>query len=697
MSTRTSGKARLGLLLCGAIFLSGQVHAQENGFTCGTHSAENLLELHGNDPAILQAIHQAESDLEDFTRNDAARGGGEIVIPVVFHVIHMNGPENISDEQLRDAIRVLNNDFNRLNTDWEYVRPEFLDLVADVGVSFRLASLDPDGNCTNGITRTASPLTYEGDQEMKDLVIWPRDRYLNIWVAASANGAAGYTNYPSSVSGPWGEGTDGIVVLHTYTGSMGTSSIGRSRVLTHEVGHWINLKHTWGDSNEPGEESNCGMDDNVGDTPNTIGWTSCNLSGASCGSPLDNVENYMEYSYCCRMFTLGQKARMLAALNSSTAGRSNLWTVANRQLTGTWTEPGLCEAMFDSNLRTICAGDSVDFTDQSYSNVQNWNWSFPGGEPANSVEQMPTVRYMEPGTYTVGLVVGDGVGTVSTEQVAYITVLPSTGEALPFQDDFEASTVPGEIWSTMDGGNDGTFTLSNAAAFSGSHSVKLTNHGAMEGTVDELITTTMDLSGLEISPVLSFRYAFRQRNSSNDDELRVYMSGDCGRTWNLRAILGAASSLSTVPPGWGSFTPTTPEQWGYREVDNFLPGLLGSDVRFKFRFISDGGSNFWLDDVNVNGSSVGLEGMEQLVPSGVVMPNPAREEAVLVLPVREAGRLQVDLLDPLGRAVTNVRDAYTPAGELREPIPMSTLASGVYLVRIRQHGAERTLRLVKQD
>src|SRR5690606_12907667 len=126
---------------------------------------------------------------------------------------HNDGAENISNAQVEDAMRVLNDDFNKMNPDWVNAEAEFIDLVADIGIEFRLARLDPDGNCTNGITRTMSPLTNEGDQSMKNLIQWPRDAYLNVWVAASANGAAGYTYRPGSVADfPTG---DGIVMLHT--------------------------------------------------------------------------------------------------------------------------------------------------------------------------------------------------------------------------------------------------------------------------------------------------------------------------------------------------------------------------------------------------------------------------------------------------------------------------------------------------
>ena len=153
---------------------------------------------------------------------------------------------------------------------------------------------------------------------------WPQNKYMNVFVCIDPDGAAGYTLNPSGwlpVTGMYGS----IYIRHTYFGSIGTGNYALARAFSHEVGHWLNLSHPWGPNNNPGNAASCGDDDGVTDTPNTIGWTSCNLSGTTCSS-LDNVQNFMEYSYCSRMFTAGQAARMNTALQSGQpADRHNLW------------------------------------------------------------------------------------------------------------------------------------------------------------------------------------------------------------------------------------------------------------------------------------------------------------------------------------------------------------------------------------
>ena len=676
--------------------------AQEAPFNCTTHGLQHLDRFLQGHPERLLEIEQADQRLEQETQQFAsgfdARGGNAYVIPVVFHIIHEGGVENIGDDQIQDAIRVLNNDYNKLNDDWVDVKEQFLDIVADVGVTFRLAGLDPDGNCTSGITRTYSALTNDGTQDMKDLIQWPRDKYLNIWVCAYANGAAGYTQTPGNVDGFWGEAADGIVVLHNYTGSIGTSSINTSRTLTHEVGHWINLRHCWGPSNDPGLPENCDLSDNVSDTPQTEGWTSCNRNGATCGSPLDNVENYMEYAYCSKMFTNGQKARMTAALNSGTADRNNLWSESNLQATGTADPQALCAAAFTSSGTVVCAGTSVSFSDASYHNPTAWAWSFPGAVTTTSTEENPVVLYDTPGVYAVQLTASNVASTVSIDAPGYITVIPSPGAPTPYAEDFESMTALDPVeWMVLNPDADaGVFSLNTTTGFSGTHCLKMRNHGITVGREDEILGPNINLSQ-DSSILLSFRYAFARRTADNDDRLRVYVSNDCGLNWVLRKQLRGYIDLPTVPDQNSAFTPNSTSQWEQAFVTNISNDNLVEDFRFKFWFLGDGGSDLWIDDINVNGLSVGVE--ELLADAGVqalVVPNPATDEASFVVSLLNGGSTRIELMEPTGRLVQLLAQERLAPGTHQWSLPLDRLASGVYLVRVQQDGLQRVVRFTKE-
>ncbi|MCX8081185.1 MAG: M43 family zinc metalloprotease, partial [Bacteroidia bacterium] len=247
-------------------------------------------------------------------------------IPVVFHILHVGGSENISNAQVMDAVNIMTRDFRKKNPDTVAIQTVFKNLAADVQIEFVLATKDPNGNCTNGIIRHYDPKTLAWNGDPNDYIYtWPPHKYLNIYVVKNITfNAAGYTFYPGTV----GPSMDVIVVLSNYVGSIGTSIPFNSRVLTHEVGHWLDLEHVWGNTNNPGVS--CG-DDGIFDTPVTKGWNNCNLNSNDVCTPgiKENVENYMEYAYCSKMFTTGQANHMKSIIQNNVGNRLNLVTATN--------------------------------------------------------------------------------------------------------------------------------------------------------------------------------------------------------------------------------------------------------------------------------------------------------------------------------------------------------------------------------
>ncbi len=243
---------------------------------CGTDAAmKQLLEAH---PEMLASILANEQQYTTDANAQAQRGIQSVpvyTIPVVFHVLHQNGSENISDAQIIDGINVLNTDMRKLNADTSLIIPRFKPLLSDIKVVFALARLDPQGNCTNGIDRIYTAKTNYGDDSAK-VNPWPRDKYLNIWTAkALQQGWAGYAYYPSAATGSLSV-HDGLMVLADYVGSIGTSTPYKSRTLTHEVGHWLDLGHPW--NRTINISINVGLacgDDLVFDTPTTKGHVTC--------------------------------------------------------------------------------------------------------------------------------------------------------------------------------------------------------------------------------------------------------------------------------------------------------------------------------------------------------------------------------------------------------------------------------------
>lgn len=305
------------LFLINFLALHGQIR------TCGT--MEYLEQQKLDDPKLEFRMERIERLTREIAQRPSKAVVGIITIPVVVHVVYNNDTENISDAQIFSQIAILNEDFRRLNSDADNQWPQ----AADVEIEFCLASLDPDGNPTTGITRTFtnSPSFGSNNFVKFDLTggknAWDSDHYLNIWVC-DLNDILGYAQFPGGSAS-----TDGIVCHYLAFGNTGTATppFDLGRTATHEVGHWLNLRHIWGDGD-------CSTDDFVADTPESDGPNfGCAYDHVSCGS-LDMIKNYMDYSddACLTLFTEGQKERMLALFEPG-GDREDLLTSPACQLT----------------------------------------------------------------------------------------------------------------------------------------------------------------------------------------------------------------------------------------------------------------------------------------------------------------------------------------------------------------------------
>jgi hypothetical protein len=299
---------------------------------CATMS---VLNRQMQNPEIADRYHAAQQSAAQWRTQhtvNKTNGGPTLTIPVVVHVLYKNTNQNISDAQIHSQIAILNADYRRLNADTSNTPVEFDSIAADIEVEFCLASLDPDGNPTNGITRTStqggqllgwfSPIFEDAKYDSTGgHNAWPADEYLNIWICEMFPGLLGYAQFPGGLPA-----TDGVVISYQAFGDIGTiaapSTLGRTTV--HEIGHWMGLYHIWGDDQDCVTGS-----DSIFDTPNAEGASSsdCQVGRNSCSNedpywgafdPNDMVQNYMDYSHdsCMNMFSLGQKARMHSFLNS---------------------------------------------------------------------------------------------------------------------------------------------------------------------------------------------------------------------------------------------------------------------------------------------------------------------------------------------------------------------------------------------
>ena len=521
---------------------------------CGT---DKLMQEALSNPEKKQVLDQLEIFTKEFISNlDRSRQADPYIIPVVVHVIHNFEEENISYEQIDNGIARINEDFNGLNDDVSEVIEHFADRVGFPGMEFRLATKDPEGNCTYGVTKTATPWTYESGSKVMQLVNWDDKKYVNIYVVntfdENMESAAAYATKPGSGSDEYG---DYIFCRYDYFGDWNTSSDNgptgnnwQRHTLPHEMGHFFNLDHPWGGSNSPGDEDlNCSIDDGVEDTPWTIGTdgnaVGCPLEQNTCedlapsplfpNDTLDNVQNIMDYSSCAHMFTQGQADRMIAAANSLAGNRSNLWQPENLIATGTdnesWNNNPYAECAPIPDFKTNnsitlgCPESMISFENFTYNyRTENitYNWIFEGGDPLISSLKDPVVEYVIPGTYDVTLSACNGGFCRDTTMVDYITVLSQTSVSVEsgFSQSFESADFPNmdsEIWWGGNAHNEQHWERTEDASSVGNSSLRIKSQNYnYQRNSHEFSTPELNISEFAIESsqlFISFDYAYARR------------------------------------------------------------------------------------------------------------------------------------------------------------------------------------------
>ena len=418
---------------------------KHNGYTrCATVEYDQIRRSNNSKlGSNLQFEAWLNTEIKKFKQQKSGTRLPLLTIPVVVHVIHngdaIGSGENITDAQVLSQIQVLNEDFRKmLNTNGHNTNP----VGADIEVEFCLATIDPNGNITTGIDRVnMGQSTWDRpliESTLKPQTIWDPNKYLNMWTSrfgGSASSLLGYAQFPDNSSGlpglnfPQGSAsTDGVVMSFNAFGTAAlddgtfvlnpTYNLGRT--TTHEVGHWLGLRHIWGDGN-------CSVDDFCNDTPIASAANYGCPTGTSSCSSVDMIENYMDYSNdaCMNVFTEDQKTRIRTVL-SVCPRRASLITST---VCSNATAPPVCS--ISSSSTTIIAGNSINFTDNSTGSPTSWSWNFDntnqgGVAPTSSTIQNPNnITYNNVGTYQVQLTATNANGSCTSTTT--INVVLSSG------------------------------------------------------------------------------------------------------------------------------------------------------------------------------------------------------------------------------------------------------------------------------
>ncbi len=613
---------------------------------CATVEMDSIR--HANDP-YLQTNEEFEAWLAKVMNAQKELPSNKLVlngvytIPVVFHIIHNAGEavgtgRNIPASYAQSQIDVLNEDFRRiLGTNGYNTHPD----GADTQIEFCMAMRRPDGSAfaEPGINRIDAGVAGFGAAPYSTAFVdatikpytnaqgWDPNVYMNIWICELSGGVLGYAQFPTTAIGGMGCGaqsvvTDGVVFTTTsigksaVTGNPGPYNEGRT--ATHEVGHWLGLRHIWGDGA-------CGVDDFCSDTPLSdaanFGCPTTNSCVDPAGDPNDMVENYMDYTddLCMNIFTNDQKMRMRTVLENSPIRASlirsdacvppnpndasivNVLNPIGDNCPGSITPVVTLRNRGANNLTSATINYQID-----NGPVTTFAWTgniAPSGETNVTLPAFTSTL----GVHTLRSYSTQPNGTVDPSPLYDTTSLDfavSEGYMPNYSQDFESGTFPPDLrWNIVNPNNDcyewtaGTGTSSAGVGNNACPLMPNFNNGTNQ---DEYLYTPIFILPCNATfAQIHFDVAYRQRVSTVNDRLRIEISEDCGATWNPTPIYDkSGATLSTGGALNAFFVPSAAGDWRNETIDlNAFVTSVSKNVRFRFRATNGGnGGNLYIDN-----------------------------------------------------------------------------------------------------
>lgn len=754
------------LLLLAATLTTGSMFAQDVK-PCGAD--EMRRKIIAEHPEILQIEAQMEQQLKeglkkfDFTKaakttttDESGNPDFWYDIPIVVHIVHDYNAFNTStfagdyipDDFIFDALDDWNIVEAKRNADTSDVILPFKKYIGNPHIRLHLATIDPNGNPTKGITRRRNYLTYLGGQQSK-FDDWDPTSYVNIWSInkmSTANGsAAAYAHYPSTAAViPY---YDGVIALASYMNNG-------SKTIPHELGHVFNLMHVWGDNNQPGVE--CG-DDNVDDTPPTKGH---NPSGCAASAIYDtncsinyfkiytdtaghitlvdypdtnNSQNIMDYTYCDRMFTIGQVERMHAALNSDVAGRNHLWDTSNLIATGALLpRPDLKPIpdfiatpitggsnYINRNANFCFPGKDIKITNQTWNDTLTaLEWTFTNGASVPSTNSTTSFnnQFADPGWVTVTMkATGNNSGDTTVVFPGSIFVADNAGVNVAngyfqeFSADGDRAKWPffnyynNEFkWDTANVGVDDHSCMKYSGYDERMTSTVYPFTGSPQGDFDDMYSVPVDLTSWGTSNCnLNFYYSGASRSSvssSITDSLSIEYSVNKSNAWTTLKIM-SKGSLCNKGAMSTPYTPSSIEDWAAATIPLPAAAITPYTV-FRFRYRPgvgangySSGNNFYLDRIHFTPWTTGVADMN-IKGNVAVLPNPTHDDAYVVVKSTCNSSVQIAVTDITGKTVYSTSQNVSN-GQARIQIPAANIAvKGLYLVHVTSGSVSQTEKLV---
>ena len=656
---KTIQSALTGILIGMLAVYSVKTQGQDR---CGTMPA--LEAAFKKDPALKTRFELQELELQRIIaarkNNPAARDAATLTVPVVFHIV-LPDPSDVTDAQLQTQIDVLNKIYGGLNADTVKIPARFKPLFGRAGIQFCLAKRTADDKVSTGINRyTTTQSSFTTNNNVKHASTgganaWSTSSYLNIWICQLSGGVLGYATFPNTGSGS----EQGVVIDYRSLPGGSFTNYNGGKTTAHEVGHYFNLRHIWGD-----DDGACSGSDFVGDTPNqsnmTYGTPATDTLYDACTSTGGGImyQNYMDYTDdgAMEMFTVQQATRMQTAATTYRSGlfsSSGCVPVAAKNYDAavqTINSPfkRVCTTGF-APVVTIANKGVIAITSLAISArvdngaVVTTNWTGNLIALDSFTITLPGLTTTT-GTHTLTVYTGPPNGAadeIPADDTLRTSLFYYDALTMPFSESFEGSSYPPQGWDIVNDDGALSWEKISGQAKTGNYSVVIRNYkGANMGTKDYLRLPQLVIGNAD-SAFMTFRVAAGFSGAGALfawDTLDVLVSTDCGASYTSLYKKWGDALLTTHRAIDAAYSPQEGE-WRKDSV-NLTPYIGKGNFFIAFRNTNGQINNIYLDDINIYSKQINpnLKGKGFLItPSpttGVVnvdfYPNPTNLQGIAI-------------------------------------------------------------------